>query len=148
MATVASRKRRSRPASLAARRSNNGRSAMTAVTASRDSMSDGHLVAVSVARLTATPAAVAMATRGPSCLRARRYIFYSAQKLRAAARVGLQAKRRRGSRNKPCSALLLHGVTNQIQRRFALLQPFENVAPAACVVKLRDLPVHMPCPPF
>src|SRR5438874_2911407 len=42
----------------------------------------------------------------------------------------------------PCSALLLHSVTNQTQRRFALLQPFENLAIADCIVKPTSLEVE------
>ena len=64
----------------------------------RDSISDGHFVAVSVAKPTPGPTVLATATRDPSCLQPRPYI-YIVQKRCAAARVGLQIKRRRESRS-------------------------------------------------
>ena len=62
-------------------------------------------------------------------------MFYSVQKRRAAARVGLQAKRKRESRNTLAARFCYTLLQTKTRRRFALLQPLGNVATAACVVK-------------
>jgi hypothetical protein len=83
----------------------------------------------------ATPTAAAMATREPSCLRPRPCVFYSVRKRRAAARFGLQAKRKRESRNNLAARFCYKLLQIKTQRRLALLQPLENVTTADSVVK-------------
>lgn len=71
-------------------------------------------------------------------------MFYSVQKRGAAARVGLQEKQRRESRNTLAARFCYTLLQTKTLRRFALLQPLGNVATAACLVKPMGAAVHIP----